>query len=196
MPDATFLDLIRRVRAGDQEAAAELVRNYEPAIRRTVRIRLKDNRLRRQFDSMDVCQSVLASFFVRAALGQFDLERSEQLLALLAALVRNKVAARAAHEGAGKRDYRRAGAGLDAAAGVPVSAPAPGGRLETQDLLEEARRRLTEEERRLLDLRASDLEWADIAAQLGGTPEALRKKLARAVNRVAEELGLEEVGDV
>jgi RNA polymerase sigma factor (sigma-70 family) len=195
MPDATFLELIRRVRAGDQEAAAELVRAYEPAIRRTVRVRLKDTRLRRQFDSMDVCQSVLASFFVRAALGQFDLERSEQLLGLLSAMVRNKVAARAAHEGADKRDYRRTSAGLDAAAGVEIPTPPPDGRLETQELLEKARRRLSEEERRLLDLKASGLEWADIAAQLGGTPDALRKKLTRAVDRVARELGLEEVGD-
>jgi hypothetical protein len=33
----TFEALIRRVRAWDQEAAAELVRRYEPAIRRAVR---------------------------------------------------------------------------------------------------------------------------------------------------------------
>ncbi len=33
----SFADLIRRVRGGDADAAAELVRNYEPAIRRAVR---------------------------------------------------------------------------------------------------------------------------------------------------------------
>ena len=41
----TFDELIRRVRAGDPDAAAELVRNYEPAIRRAVRFRLADARL-------------------------------------------------------------------------------------------------------------------------------------------------------
>ena len=46
-----FEELIRRVRAWDQEAAAELVRRYEPAIRRAARIRLVDSRLRRLFDS-------------------------------------------------------------------------------------------------------------------------------------------------
>src|SRR5256885_16889006 len=30
-PDGAFADLIRRVRAGEQDAAAELVRRYEPA---------------------------------------------------------------------------------------------------------------------------------------------------------------------
>src|SRR5437016_2617937 len=72
-----FQDLIRRVRAGDPEAATALVRRYEPAIRRIVRLRLRDRRLRRSFDSLDICQSVLHSFFARAALGQFDLHRPE-----------------------------------------------------------------------------------------------------------------------
>ena len=40
----SFQALLRRVRAGDQEAAAELVRQYEGEIRRAVRLRL-DTRL-------------------------------------------------------------------------------------------------------------------------------------------------------
>ena len=64
MPEQTsFADLIRRVRAGDDQAARELVREYEPAIRRAVRIQLRNPRLRAQLDSVDICQSVLANFF-------------------------------------------------------------------------------------------------------------------------------------
>ena len=61
----SITECIRRVRAGDEQAAAELVRRYEPLIRREVRFQLEDRRLCRVFDSMDICQSVLASFFVR-----------------------------------------------------------------------------------------------------------------------------------
>ena len=64
--DNTFADFRRRVRAGDEEAATELVRRYESAVRIEVRMRLADSRLRRVVDTMDLCQSVLASFFVRA----------------------------------------------------------------------------------------------------------------------------------
>ena len=78
--DNTFADFLRRVRAGDEQAAAELVSRYESAVRVEVRMRLADSRLRRVLDSMDLCQSVLASFFVRAAAGQYDLERPEQLV--------------------------------------------------------------------------------------------------------------------
>ena len=37
--DSSFAELIRRVRAGDETAAAELVRRYEPAIRRSAQTR-------------------------------------------------------------------------------------------------------------------------------------------------------------
>jgi hypothetical protein len=82
-----FNELLQRVRDGDAVAADELVRNYESAIRVAVRIRLSDPALRQQFDSMDVCQSVLKSFFLRTAAGQYDLRDPAQLVALLTAVV-------------------------------------------------------------------------------------------------------------
>src|SRR5438045_6758201 len=102
-----FAELIRRVRAGDEEAAAELVRRYEPAIRRVVRVHLRDSRLRRLLDSTDVCQSVLATFFVRANLGQYELDTPTDLLKLLATIARHKVISQAQRHGADRRDYRR-----------------------------------------------------------------------------------------
>src|SRR5262245_7012850 len=88
----SFVDFLRRIRSGDQDATAELVRQYEPAIRLEVRRRLNDPSLSPVLGSMDICQSVLASFFVRVAGGQFDLEEPEQLLGLLVARTRNKLA--------------------------------------------------------------------------------------------------------
>src|SRR5215471_15985968 len=95
--DPPFAGFIRRIRQGDEQAAAELVRRYEPAIRLEVRMRLRRNdpALRRAFDSMDVCQAVLASFFVRAAAGQYDLDEPGQLVALLVRMAQNKLAGQA-----------------------------------------------------------------------------------------------------
>ena len=64
MTGETLPALLDRIRAGDQGAATELVRRYEPALRRSVRLRLRDPRLRRVLDSSDVCQAVLLRFFV------------------------------------------------------------------------------------------------------------------------------------
>src|SRR5262245_46719373 len=108
MPDrTTFADFIRRIRAGDEEAAVELVRQYEPLIRREVRMHLEDQRLGRLLDSMDICQSVLASFFVRTAAGQYDLDQPDQLLKLLVTMARNKLVSESRRQQRQRRDIRR-----------------------------------------------------------------------------------------
>ena len=193
--DDTFADFIRRIRAGDERAAFELLQQYEPVIRLEVRRRLSDPRLYRSFDSMDICQSVLASFFVRAAAGQYDLERPDQLVRLLVTIARNKVAYQARRHHAGNRDLRR-NAALDAEARELVGAePSPSRVASGRELLAEVRRRLTPEELRVADLRAEGRGWAEIAATLGGTVEARRKQLARALDRVTSQLDLGGRGD-
>ncbi len=54
------------------------------------------------------------------------------------------------------------------------------------------RERLGPEELRLVEMRHEGREWSGTAAELGGTPEAVRKRLSRALDRVARELGLDE----
>jgi RNA polymerase sigma factor (sigma-70 family) len=188
----SFRDLILRIRAGEEAAATELVRRYEPVIRRAVRLRLRDPRLRRCLDSMDICQSVLASFFVRAALNQYDLEQPEHLLKLLATMARNKVANQVHKQQAECRDVRRVEARGAELWEVADPAQSPSSLVAARELLQAARSRLSVEERHLLELREQGREWVAIATELGGSPESLRKKLARAVERVVEELGLDE----
>ena len=188
----SFEELIGRVRAGDEAAAYELVRRYEPMVRRAARVRLADPRLRRVLDSMDICQSVMASFFVRASLGQYELNTPDQLLRLLATMARNKLANQAEGQRAARRDVRRVVYTPSEVGEVADRGGTPSRNLAARELLEAARARLSEEERRLLDRRLDGAEWVDVAAREGASPEALRKKLARAVDRVAREIGLDD----
>ncbi|HZY84356.1 MAG TPA: sigma-70 family RNA polymerase sigma factor [Gemmataceae bacterium] len=185
-----FLSLMRRVRAGDHTAAAELMKRYVPAVRRVIRLKLRDSRMRRVLDSMDICQGVFASFFIRAASGQYDLDRPGQLLRLLVVMARNKLVSESRTYYVARREPP--GPAVDAVfAGLATPEPSPSGRLAWKDLLHEVRRRLTEDERRLADWRAERREWSEIAAEVGGNPEALRKRFARALDRVSNQLGLE-----
>ncbi len=121
-----FPDLIRRVRAGDPAAAADLVERYAAAIRREVRFRLRDVRARRVVDASDVCQMVLGSFFARAAMGQFDLESPADLLNLLMQIARNKVADQVKREHAARRGGDARAEPLAGADGEPRPVAAPG----------------------------------------------------------------------
>jgi RNA polymerase sigma-70 factor (ECF subfamily) len=190
--EASFQDLVRRVRSGDEEAAAELVRRYEPVIHRVIHVRLIDARLRRLLDSMDICQSVLASFFVRASLGQYELQTPEDLVKLLAAMGRNKLAHQKRQHRAARRDLRRVEQVGSAAWEAPAPEASPSQQVAARDLAAEARRRLSAADRQLLEWRDQGCEWAEIAARVGGSTEALRKRLARAVEEVARQLGLDE----
>jgi RNA polymerase sigma-70 factor (ECF subfamily) len=191
--EESFQSLLRRVRAGDEAAAAEVVRLYEPEIRRLVRLRLTDPRLGRLLDSMDVCQSVLANFFVRAAAGQFELSTPGQLLRLLATMARHKLLNQARKEQADRRNPRRLCAdGERALKGAVAPGETPSEVVAGAELLEKARALLSDEERALAERRAEGRDWEEIARTLGGSPEALRKKLARAMDRVARRLGLQD----
>ncbi len=188
----SFDELIRRVRTGDQDAATELVRRYEQSIRRAVRFRLADSRLVRVLDSMDICQSVFASFFVRTAAGQFDIEQPDQLLRLLTAIARNKLAKQVNTQQRQCRDYRRVQGGEIDEGQFAAADGTPSQIVAGEELLAKADKLLSDEERKLRELRKEGHDWADIAQQLGSSPEALRKKLARAMDRVAHELDLDD----
>ncbi len=54
---------------------------------------------------------------------------------------------------------------------------------------------MTRDELLLLEKRGQGLEWAEIAAELGGRPNAHRVRLARAVTRIARELGLDDASE-
>jgi RNA polymerase sigma-70 factor (ECF subfamily) len=189
----TFREAIRRIRAGDERAAAELVQKYEPIIRREVRLNMDDARLRRTFDSMDIVQSVLASFFIRTAAGQYDLNSSEQLIGLLVKIARNKLASAARKQYRVRRDVRRTEVDDEVLSAAAENVPAPVDQLADEELLQVLRQRLTSEEREIAALRADGRSWEEVATAMGGKPQARRMQLARGVERAARELGLAEI---
>jgi RNA polymerase sigma-70 factor (ECF subfamily) len=189
----SFAEFLRRVRAGDEQAAVDLIRRYESAVRVAVRLQLTDPALYRVVDSMDICQSVMASFFVRAAAGDFDLDGPEQLLKLLVAMARNKALHYARRQQAQRRGYGRTVEAGDGELEAVENGPEPARLVAGKDLLAQVRGRLTDEERRLADLRAEGMSWPEVAAAAGGSAEGRRKQLTRALDRVGAELGLDDL---
>ena len=190
--DASFADFLHQVRAGDDRAAAEFVKTYEPFIRRVIRFRMTDPRLNRTSDSADICQSVLASFFMRAAAGQYNLDEPVQLVGLLKRMARNKLAQQVRKQNAHRRDARRvAGAAVEDIA-VADGGPSPSRLAAGKELLLEVQKRLSDEERQVAEMRGQGDGWADIAVKLGGTADGRRMQLTRALDRISQDLGLEE----
>ncbi len=187
-----FSDLIRRVRRGDPSAAEELVREYEPEIRREVRLRLTDPSLRQTVDSMDICQSVWCNFFVRISLGQFDLVRPEQFVRLLITIARNKVIDRHRREQA--RGGRKVQLPSNAQSGSEPAddASGPSTIVAGRELVDQVRARMSDDEGEIANRRQDGQSWEEVAVAMGCTADAARKRLSRAVGRIFDELGLME----
>jgi len=189
-----FQELMCRVQAGDADAAAELVREYEPDIRLEIRVRLRvqDGRVRRMLDSMDITQSVLASFFAGVTVGRFVPEHPKQLVGLLVTMARNKLLTQVRHQRQERRDARRKESFNAAVHDVADNGETPSQIVANGELLSEFRKRLSVEERKLSDQRGDGRPWTAIATDHGGTAEGRRKQLERAFERIVRELDLHD----
>lgn len=182
--------VLARVQAGDEDAARELLRRYEPEVRLVVRRQLP-RLLRSRFDSIDFLQSVWGSFFHQVRQGTARFEDSRHLVAFLASVARNKVVDEYRHAGSGKRDVRREvplwEPDADGPRELPSESATPSELVEARDALERLRGLVPESRRSILDLKADGLSTREIGERLGLSE--------RTVQRVLEDLRrrLEEV---
>ncbi|HEY2787309.1 MAG TPA: sigma-70 family RNA polymerase sigma factor [Fimbriiglobus sp.] len=86
-------DLLDRVNRGETEAAEALFRAYTPYLRAIVRRHLSD-RLRPQFDSIDVVQSVWVQVVRQLGKDGWKVDSESQLRGLLATIARRRLVSR------------------------------------------------------------------------------------------------------
>jgi DNA-directed RNA polymerase specialized sigma24 family protein len=182
MPTPELQEFLAKIQGGDDCAVEAMLREWDPFLRRVIRLRLLDGRLRRAVDTSDILQSLLKDFLRRPGAGEPSEASPAELSAYLAAAVRHKVQTR------WRKERRHAGSLPEEWEPASLE-PDVGKRVEDRDLVEAIRSRLDESTRSLLDLRAQGLTWQDVAARVGGGADALRMRVNRAVAAVLTELG-------
>jgi len=177
-----FPNLLARVRQGDEAAVAELVRRYEPEVRRVAHARL-GTALRPYLDSMDLVQSIHRSLLVGLRQNRFDFATPENLIALAVTMVRRKVA----------RLWRRLQVGPQRAANVESlllqigsASDDPAQAAQYQDQVRRVLDGLPDLDRRLIELRLQGCSTAEAAAQVGVDSAVLRVRLQRLRERFRE----------
>jgi DNA-directed RNA polymerase specialized sigma24 family protein len=189
-----FRDLIDRVRRRDEQAIQELMRVYGHHLERAARAQLLGMRGKLNLSAEDVAQAVFVRLFDRLGRGQLELVGSAELIKLLNVLTRNCVLDEYRKEHTRRRHSRRVEDPTSedhilSAAVAPTSTPSM--IVADAELDRELRRRLSPEELYLAEQRSVGRPWDDLATELGSQPDALRKRLHRAMSRVFRELELE-----
>ncbi|MEM7312732.1 MAG: sigma-70 family RNA polymerase sigma factor [Planctomycetota bacterium] len=187
--EESFQHLMDGVRANDEESTRRLVECYEPQIRRTVRMRLLNSRLRTWIDSTDVTQSVLGRFFARFANGKLDCSSASSLRALLLTMTRNRVRDWVRRQRTATRDICRQVPFEEANQYTPRSDnQQPDRQCEDREILELAYQSLQPVERAMALARANGESWQSIAKQHGKSKEAVRMQYSRAIRTLRKDL--------
>ena len=150
--DDEFRQLLARVRQNDESAVTELIRRYEPVVRTMVRAWLRpwETRLRKVFDSADICQSVLAWFFLKGAPERYDLTQPDDLRKLFLVMVRNRVF----YQVRRNKKHQHVDPMTEDAAGRELP---PDERMAGRELMEAITKRLTPEEVELAQRRVQGM---------------------------------------
>ena len=191
-----FGTLIECVRARDQTACSKLYQDVEPDLSRIVNRYLRLLGFSPMLDAEDITQMVLVNLFARLSDGQFEIQTRPQLRSLLARMARNQVLDEARRLWASRRSAQKQMRGKDAEAAILLQAsndPTPSRIVAGFELLEEMHRRLDPVERLIADRRYEGVDWLSIAKEIGSTPEATRKRLSRAYERIIRELQMQDM---
>jgi hypothetical protein len=180
MSEADFQKFVEILRSGDAEAVDRLLGEFDPFMRRAIRLRLFDRRARRVVDTADILQSLLKDFLERKGSDESGAS-VQKLQAYLAAAAQYKVASKV------RKEKRRA-ANLSDVAEPTSREPSSCQQAEDREQIEALRNRLDDRHRRLLDLSAQGMTWRKIADEIGGNPDTLRIELRRSIAAALAEI--------
>jgi RNA polymerase sigma-70 factor (ECF subfamily) len=181
-PESSFHALMTRLRAGDPDAAAQLLQRFAGRLIGLARRRL-GRLLRSKVDPEDVLQSVWKSFFVRHAQGQFQLGDWDGLWALLTVLTLRKCGRWAGYYRAARRDVCREAApapsGAEEAPGLDFldREPTPEEAAQLADTLGAALKQLDAQDREIVVLSLQGHDSAAVAGQVGCTQRTVQRVL-------------------
>lgn len=183
MNDESSVDLLKRWKEGDEDAAAALFNRYVNQLCGLARNRLSD-RMQRRVEPEDVVQSAYRSFFRHADEDRFTLCKSGDLWKLLAAITVNKLRGQVEFHTAQKRGVyaEESLAGTRSTMGlapqVVASEPTPEAAAAVIEELKAVMADLAPLHRTILELALQNKEEPEIADAVQRSGRTVRRALA------------------
>ncbi len=189
--ESELSDFLKRIQAGDESAARELLGRFEAEVRLVVRRQLP-RLLRSRFDSLDFLQSVWGSFFRRMRTAPTEFEDSRHLVAFLARAAKNKVIDEYRRAASRKHDMHREeplwGDGRRPN-DLPDPIDSPSEVAQAHEVFVRLQELMPAERRTILEMKAEGLSSKDIGERLGISERTVQRVLEELRRRMESEWG-------
>jgi RNA polymerase sigma factor (sigma-70 family) len=192
----SFDDMMARLRAGDNDAAAQVFNRFANRLIELARRRL-DPQIRQKLDPEDVLQSVFRSFFVHQAAGQVTgLESWDNLWAWLVVITMRKCGRRIEYFHSASRDVQReiptplSDDDSSADSGTSSDEPTPSEAAMLTETVEQLMNNLEGRHREILALSLQGYTAVEISTHVGCTERTAFRVLKR-VKEMLEEMRVE-----
>jgi RNA polymerase sigma-70 factor (ECF subfamily) len=183
MSDEPLQALLERLCQGDDQAAEQVFRTYEPYLRKVVRRQLPA-RLRAKFDSLDIVQSVWADVLDGFRRAGWRFEDADHLRAFLVKATRHRFIDRyRQHQRALERERPLVEGEGDLGPASP--GPRPSEVAKADDLWDKLLALCPPEHHDILHLKRQGLEAPEIAARTGLHEDSVRRLLRQLARRLA-----------
>ena len=183
------INLFRRYRQEDSQAADELFLRYVARLTSLVRARISP-RLARRIDAEDVVQSAYRSFFMGAKDGEFKLERGGDLWRLLAAITLNKLGKQIERQQAQKRSMDAEQSVDSALVGPAIDKDrlTPADEIQLNEEIDLLMADLDELQSQMLTMRLAGYRIAEIAVETNRSERTVRRLLDKIKARTEDRL--------
>ena len=181
--DEQSVNILQRLKDGDQNAATELHDRYAHRLIALARSRIS-SKLARRVDPEDVVQSVYRSFFAHADDDRYVFEKSGDMWRLLSSITVNKVLRQV-------QKHRRQKRSIDAEQSVMTpgtegfapemlaSGPSPSDALTMIEELENVMSEIDPTHRQVLELRLQGRSTEEIAVEINRSERTIRRMLEK-----------------
>jgi RNA polymerase sigma-70 factor (ECF subfamily) len=176
MSDESLSTVVEKLAQGDQAAAEQVFRAYEPFLRQVVRRQLSTE-LRAEFDSIDVVQSVWCDLLQGFRESAWSFEDSARLKAFLVSATRHRFLDRARRYRTRRRKLAPAQATSRLDKTVPSGQARPSQILQAEELWDRMLVECNPAHRELLQLKRDGFRIPEIAVRTGLHEDSIRRIL-------------------
>jgi RNA polymerase sigma-70 factor (ECF subfamily) len=170
----SFLDVMTRLRAGDEAAAREVFERFVDKLIRLARHQFNAV-LRHKVDPEDVVQSAYKSFFHRYGEGKVEVQDWSKLWGLLTMITLRKCCDRVEYHRAMCRDVQREAAGAEPWWQAVAREPTPEEAAVLAETVELLLRDLSQDQRPILEMSLQGFTTQEISERLGLGERSVRR---------------------